>query len=338
MLNTKREKKVIWVISDGVPGHFNQSKGVLFALEKLYFLDVHWLEIKLTKRWLRRPLGWMLNRKIPSLNLLPFFYCQIEQPATKPDIVIGAGGNSSFAVTWIARFYQAKSIFCGSLRKLNPNVFDAVLVLEPNLPAPYISLKVSPMALDQPKLKVLAEEWKGNKQYPLYTMLIGGNGAGTQYATSDWNVLAEAMNSIAKRDNIRWLISTSRRTGRIAEQILKEKISSAYIDDAVWWSEQPRSILHHYLAVSSCIFCGADSMSMMMESIVARRKLILYSPEQNHADAKFKNVINRLEKDQLLKLITLENLKVVDGIDQLKTLEYDAVDILAHCLEKRLSF
>ncbi|WP_347474014.1 ELM1/GtrOC1 family putative glycosyltransferase [Acinetobacter thermotolerans] len=336
MLDTTNAKKTVWVVSDGIPGHFNQSKGVLFALERLYTLDVHWLELKLIKRWLRRPLGWILNHGLLPLGVMSFFYDNFTLPQVKPDIVIGAGGNSSFAVTWIARSYQAKSIFCGSLRKLNPELFDAVLVLEPDLPPPFISLTISPMALDQQKLEDLASEWRGTRTVPLYTMLVGGDGAGVQYEAEDWYVLANAMNQIAKQQNIRWLISTSRRTGAQAEKFLKDNLLADVIEDAVWWSEKPRSILHTYLAVSEGIFCGIDSMSMIMESLASRRKLIVYKPKQTQPDERFSNILNRLEENNLLRCMVLEELQGTDGFEQMKTLEYDAIEKLAQLLKERL--
>ena len=149
MTETQKAPKVVWVISDGVPGHYNQSKGVLFALSQHYQLDVHWIELKLSKPFLRRPLAWLLNKSIPSLSKLSHFYQGDALAAQRPDVVIGAGGNSAYAIAWISRAYQAKNIFCGSLRHLKAELFDAILVLEPDMPAPFISLKVSPVALDQ---------------------------------------------------------------------------------------------------------------------------------------------------------------------------------------------
>ncbi|MGM7369990.1 ELM1/GtrOC1 family putative glycosyltransferase, partial [Acinetobacter baumannii] len=153
MHNQPKSKKTVWVVSDGVPGHFNQSKGVLFALERDFELDVHWIELTLKHKFYRRPLTWLLNCKIPKAEKIHQFYQGDVLPNARPDIVVGAGGNSAYAIVWLSKALGAKNIFCGSLRQLKAELFDAILVLEPDLPKPFISLPVSPMPLSQATLQ-----------------------------------------------------------------------------------------------------------------------------------------------------------------------------------------
>lgn len=339
MFKNDKAKKTVWVVSDGIPGHFTQSKGVLFALEHEFELDIHWIELKLKKSFLRRPMAWLLNSTIPAVEKINYFYQGVVLPQQAPDIVIGAGGNTSYAVAWLARAHGAKNIFCGSLRHLNETLFDAILVLEPDLPKPFISLPISAMPISQKTLAVHGEVWHAEHpeiQQKLWTMLIGGEGAGADYQAEDWKQLAREMNSLAKNNNIRWLISTSRRTGAEAEAILKAELNDHYIVDAVWWSEHPRKILHQFLAVSCAVFCGADSMSMMMESISAQRPLIIYSPEKFQPDAKFSNVLKRLESSALAKVVPINELAINDSFQALRPLEYEPSEKLAQLLKERL--
>ena len=65
-------KKVVWVISDGVAGHYNQSKGCVLALEQLFDVQVEWVELKLRFGLLRKGLRYLLNwylSNIPSRNI-----------------------------------------------------------------------------------------------------------------------------------------------------------------------------------------------------------------------------------------------------------------------------
>lgn len=70
------------MVSDGVPGHFNQSKGVLFALERDFELDVHWIELTLKHKFYRRPLTWLLNCKILKqkkfISFIREMFCQMH--------------------------------------------------------------------------------------------------------------------------------------------------------------------------------------------------------------------------------------------------------------------
>ena len=111
MTKNDKAKKTVWVVSDGIPGHFAQSKGVLFALEHEFELDIHWIELKLKKSFLRRPMAWLLKSTIPAVEKINYFYQGVVLPQRAPDIVIGAGGNTSYAVAWLARAYGAKKYF-----------------------------------------------------------------------------------------------------------------------------------------------------------------------------------------------------------------------------------
>jgi len=49
-----------------------------------------------------------------------------------------------------------------------------------------------------------------------WLLLIGGNGAGYRYEDADWRALAAAVNRLGKEEGVRWLVTTSRRTGAAA--------------------------------------------------------------------------------------------------------------------------
>ena len=339
MHDKQKSKKKVWVVSDGVPGHFNQSKGVLFALECDFELDVHWIELKLKHKFYRRPLTWLLNYKTPKTEKIYQFYQGDALPSDRPDIVVGAGGNSAYAIVWLSRALGAKNIFCGSLRQLKAELFDAILVLEPDLPKPFISLSVSPMPLSQATLELHGNLWKAEHPHvegQMWTMLIGGNGAGAEYLEQDWIQLAKQMNFLAHKHGIKWLLSTSRRTGQQAEKILQQHLNFEYIADKVWWAERPRSVLHQFLAVSTRVFFSIDSMSMLMESITAMRPVVAYSPEYWQPDKKFQNVIERLSRQQLIQMIPIEQLNTTFKVEQSQTLMIEPSETLTKQLQQRL--
>lgn len=329
--------KIVWVISDGIPGHFNQSKGVLLALESQFPIQVEWIEAKLKKSFYRRVLNFILNRFIPNIQFFSWFYQLSPLPANKPDIVVGAGGKSAYAIAWLANAYAAKSIFCGSLRQLKSSLFDAIIVLESDLPAPFISVSTSAMPISQQKLKEAAQRWQETHLLPQrkrWAILIGGDGAGAKYQLSDWLQLAEQLNTLAEQYQIQWLISTSRRTGAVAEQVLKTHVNSTAIDDAVWWSEEQRPVIASFLGLSDVVLCTVDSMSMMMESISAMRPVIALQPKEFNPDSKYAAVMQRLENQKLIQISELTHL--VKGLDtsQLKPLTEEPTVILGKKLSK----
>ncbi|RYZ54666.1 MAG: nucleoside-diphosphate sugar epimerase [Sphingobacteriales bacterium] len=253
----------------------------------------------------------------------------------------------------IRQVFQAQTIFAGSLRKLKAELFDAILVLEPDLASPFISLQTSPMPINQTLLQQAAEHWQAAHHIPpkpLWTILIGGAGAGAVYQDSDWQTLAEQLNTLAEKHSIQWLLTTSRRTGSRAEQILRQHLKTEVLADAVWWSlQQPAvtptvthpvtySVTLAYLALSDMVFCTVDSMSMMMESISAMRPVISLIPEQFKPDANFQAAIDRLQQQKLVVQIKIDGLaQQSEQFMQLQPLSQEPCLKLADMLQKRLS-
>lgn len=340
--------KTVWVISDGIPGHFNQSKGILLALEQLYDLNVEWIELYLKSGIYRRVLSWLLNccvaRQVQlSTGLISFFY-RGKLPSGQPDIVIGAGGKSMFAVGWLGQALAAKTIFAGSLRQLSPALFDAVLVLEPDLQPPFMTLQTSPMPISQSLLQQAAARWQAEQpqlhspEKPFWAMLIGGNGAGASYQEGDWYNLALQMNSIAEKHGIQWLVTTSRRTGSSAEHVLKQHLNASLLADAVWWSEAERPVTSAYLGLAQVVCCTIDSMSMIMESVSAMRPVIAVMPQQFKPEHNFQQAINRLQQQNLLLQAEMSQLGMSSNAAfQLQPLKLEPATQLANQLKTQLS-
>lgn len=302
--DVQRPCKRVWVISDGIPGHFNQSKGILLALEHLYAVEVDWLELKLKSGSFRRILRFLLNRFSISLTLFPFFY-KGELPASTPDIIVGAGGRSSFAVAWLGQYFKAKNIFSGSLRGLKASLFSAVLILEQSEEPTVITMPVAPMPISQQRLNTAAQQWReqhNDTAHELWTILIGGSGAGADYQASDWLELGQQMNALAAQHNIRWLVSTSRRTGGAAEQQLRKGLDAGFIAGAVWWSDKPEPVTAAFLGLGKLVFCTVDSMSMLMESVSAMRPLIALAPEHFLPDSRYQDALDRMAGQKLMIL------------------------------------
>ena len=337
--STNKKTKTVWVISDGIAGHFNQSKGILLALEQMYDLKIEWIEMHLKHALYRRLLAALLNHTKLSLAWLAYFY-DGQLPQGQPDMVIGAGGKSSFAVAWLGQIFNAKTIFAGSLRHLKPHLFSAVLILEQVEQLPFISLQIAPMPITQLKIKHHADAWVaayGQPAKPVWAMLIGGDGAGVAYTQADWQQLAEQMNTLAREHQIQWLVTSSRRTSAEAELILQQYLIPDVIAQAVWWHIQPKAVMQAYLSLSDVVFCTIDSMSMLMESISAMRPVVAIQPDHFQPEHNFQAAITRLTQQQLLAQSEIKELtQKINNIYCLNPLKLEPSMILAQHLTARL--
>ena len=333
---------VVWVVSDGIAGHYNQSKGVLLALQQQYDVQAHWLTIRLRGGWLRTPLKYLLNATHGKLALawLAWCYRDLVLPDAMPQVIVGAGGRSMYAVAALAHLTQAAGVFVGSLRGLSPRLFAAVMVLESHPEPQYITLETAPMPVDAMQQQQAAAQWQHahpDQTGELWAMLIGGDGAGAVYQPQDWHTLAAHMNQLAADRGIRWLITTSRRTGLTAEKTLQQVLNPQYLADAIWWAQQPKPVMQAFLGRAQVVCCTAESLSMLTEAIVARRPVLALTPQHFAPDARYQAALDRLAQRQRLALCAFTSLQAqADQVTQLCVMQQDTHQWLAERLKTQL--
>ncbi len=342
-----KTQKTVWVVSDGKPGHFNQSRGVLLALERLFEIRAEWVEVRLRSGLWRKPLTALLNRTRSPLPgaVLTMSYAIESFPDSPPDLIVVAGGRAVFAAILLARHHNAGVLYCGSLRGLDPRHFTAAMTLErqANHPANLV-LEVPPTLVDRHELDrrgtALRSALAAIEPPPsttLWSVLIGGDGAGYAYASAQWLELGNALSALANRHGARLLITTSRRTGATAERALRDAIDPACIADAVWYSDAPRAITQNYLGAADVVFATIDSMSMIMETVSAGRPLFAIEPPDGRPDSRYADAITRLADAGRLQRIAIHQLAALSvRTEGFRLLTDDPADVLAARMAPRL--
>lgn len=290
----------VWVLSDNRPGHYNQSRGIVAALERLRPVEQHWLALDLRAGAARTAMRWLLNRgrRLPSPRALQLFYRMPALPTPPCDLIVSAGGRTSFANAWLAQHCGVRNIFAGSLRRLSPELFDLVLTLEPLDPpaAANLVLELPPSAIDADGVARRGAALRarlGLEQERVWTLVLGGNGAGYRYRDADWRQLAMLLNRVAARGGIRWLLVSSRRTGDAAERLLKRRIDPAALAAACWYGDGDADCIERFLGAAERVFVTEDSMTMLTEAICSRKPVISLRPAQAQPDARYGAMIER---------------------------------------------
>lgn len=287
----------VWCLSDGRPGHFNQSKGLLQALELGYQLELSWIEVSLRLKPLRKLLRALLNRAPGSAGLVERCY-QAELPAGTPDLIISTGGNTAFLNAALAQRFSCQNYFIGSLRGLTPTLFSKVLTIEPIGSDNNIVMPLAPVPSDRPAQQQAADELRQSLNIPavqpLWTLLIGGSTDQYRFSDQDWQALAQQMNQLARAHNIRWLVTSSRRTGIEIEQQLSAALESNLLADTTWYCQQPRKVMAAYLGAAEVVFCTEDSLSMLTEGIASGKPVIALQPGERSPDQRYAAALERL--------------------------------------------
>ena len=155
----------------------------------------------------------------------------------------------------------------GSLRGLDAELFSAVFTLQalehPNGGAlkNNIVMPILPSNNDPDAGREEAEVVR--QQYPgcvFGAVLLGGDGSGYRYKDRDWEQLAAAMNVLSQEQKVIWLLTTSRRTGRRAEAVLRGLLNPEILAEVVWFADRPRNRNAMFCRLQT-LYCAVYSMS-----------------------------------------------------------------------------
>ena len=264
----------ILVVSDGLPGHLSQSHGLAHWLGTRFRVQTQEVEVRLRMRAMARRLLPPMVQVAPAMATLRSFHQLPALTGPPPDLVVSAGGNTSFANVLLARHFCVPNVFIGSRRRLAPSAFAAHLTLEPTGEAGNVVTPVAPSPVlpeDIAKRGAGFREAQGLADEKLWLMACGGAGAGKTYGADDWTQLGHWMNVTAETHGVRWLLSTSRRTGPAGEEALATTLHEEHLAYAVWWNRRPERILGTLMGAAERLFVTVDSMSMISECISAEK-------------------------------------------------------------------
>lgn len=232
----------VWIISDGKPGHLNQSLGLAEALQRAN------PEISITtkpamSRW--QALAVLLSKSLP------------DTPDNSPALVIGAGHRTHFSLLAYGRATGAKTVLL-----MKPSLpvkwFDLCLIPRHDRPDPASNIELTDGALNrmQPLAERSAVDFDG-------MVLIGG--PSKHFDWDDEAVVAQ-LSEIAQGDK-RWLLTTSRRT---PESFLERLRAAALPNlDIVPFADTGEGWLGQHLPQARECWVSGDSVSMVFEALTS---------------------------------------------------------------------
>lgn len=291
--------RTVWIVSEGSPGHVSQSAGLVEAMRAHLPLTSIQVFGRTTARGWQNPLIRALmgknGRALPSWLLSRVAKVEIPQNAPAPDLIVSSGGKSIIPARTLAQNFKVPYIFIGLRKPFAADWFHTVITHVPMeskeknaIPVDLIPTPVTPALIAA----------HGPVEKGTWAMIIGGASRSNPFKERDWSALADGMNALAQRENVRWLLTTSRRTGAAAEHILRKHLNPLALNDAIWWSEQPRRELYQFIARSEVLFVTQDSVTMVTEAVSSGKPVVAVCPnEYRFRNDGFKELyFERLEK------------------------------------------
>jgi mitochondrial fission protein ELM1 len=268
------------MISDGRPGHYRQSEGIVAAMKRRRSVELHRIELRTHFSIPKGFVPKIAKRMAPSI-FLRHIHGIDPRKLSKPDIIISAGAMTLGANVALARIWGVPNVFSGSTRGFPLDRFSLVLT-------PYASVGGPPNVLAGPKPTPFDPDTipSGRKlQNPndmrgtRVSILVGGPTEYAEFGSEDWVRLAHLIKALVAELNCRITIVTSPRTPDQAYASLtpltnREHGTVSLID----FRKEGAGSIEPALDCD-VILVTRDSMSMITEAALSRRPVIALEPQ-----------------------------------------------------------
>lgn len=263
--DTRRRKLTVWLITDGKPGHRNQLEGFVRALVRVAAVEIRWLDAPPRAVALRALLLNLLLKKRPAS-----FSATDALP--DPDLVVGCGHATHLAMLAAKRARGGRSIVL-----MKPSLplawFDLCVIPQHDKPPPRSNVFMTRGVLNVARASVHQRPTQG-------LFLIGG--PSKHHAWDDKSLLTQLRHIVAQTPDMRWALTTSRRTPDTTTEQLKAlrrvgvEVIPCADTDANWVNDA--------ITVSSQVWVTEDSVSMIFESLTSGAATGLLWVPRRHRD------------------------------------------------------
>ena len=270
-------KKTIWILLDNRIGSRHQAEGVAHYLDSSKF-EIIYKEITYTR--LAALPNFIRGRTLIGLTK----DCKQNLSTPFPDIVLSSSRRTAPIALWIKKQNSSTKL----LQLLHIGRFgakDFTYIFTPEhdknkYSAPNIKYTIgSPHTITTKKLQEAKQLWQqsfANLPHPLTALIIGAAIKKTPFSLKNAQNLAQLVKKIKEKDGGSLLITTSRRTGKAAEdaimKILKDIPNYAYL----WGNKNPNPYLG-FLACADNLIVTGDSVSMCCEATASQKPLQIFT-------------------------------------------------------------
>lgn len=270
-------KKTLWVLLDNRTGSVGQARGVIQQLDAKKFEII---EKKLDYTKLSGLPNFIRGKTL--IGLTPESKKHIIAPF--PDLVL----STSRRTTPVARYIKKQNQKTKLIQLMYPgrtglNEFELVVVPEHDKNKTFYSnmryVVGSPHRTTPKTLSKAKEKWAPvfeNLPHPLTALIVGGAIKGKDFSLENAKNLALKTRALVEKTGGSLLITTSRRTGAKAEEIILNTLQSipSYIFS---WNSKEENPYLGYLALADRIIVTGDSVSMCSEACGSGKPVFIFT-------------------------------------------------------------
>ena len=335
--SSKRPYSIL-ILSDGKAGHLNQSKALAGIIQKRKLgqgardarVDTKIVEVKFRNGFCRLllNLGSVFSAPACRSCLACLRFCLKkdsfrELMETPANVIVSAGSSLSSVNLFLSYKNSARNVVLMRPSFLGLGRFDLVIAPEHDRIKPrdnVLLTRIAPNIIDRQYLQEQANILKEKLHITDYTLhndnptigvLIGGD-------TAEYRLTRELINKVISRlkvaaDNLncRLLISTSRRTPKAVEGLLKENFADFPRCKLLLIANEKNipEAVGGILGLSDIILVSGESISMVSEAVSAEKYTLVFNPQKRtRASTKQERFLQKLEKEGLLKVVQPDGL------------------------------
>lgn len=316
----------IGILSDGKPGHLNQSIGVASILsEDLEFsftiidLSMRYSSLQSLSRIYQRFLCRNFN-KINAVKIINLFHPIYVDDY---DLLIATGGNTAYISASLGKNNNIKVIQIGTVKGIDLKNYSAHITIEAKDKSPNnIVTTLAPTRYSP--IETINRE-KQNKAL----FLIGGDGSGYKYNLDDWSELVRNIKKLKDESNVSPIIVTSRRTSKAHEEFLYEQTLTFSSSASIWFHKGGTNAdLATLFNQVDSIFVTEESSMMITEAISSGLPVCTLHPKAIKSPNSYSDQISKLRNMNFISSIPFEselthntlnnNLKIIEIRESLK--------------------
>jgi mitochondrial fission protein ELM1 len=333
------------LLVDGKPGHYHQSEGVIAAIRRMRRVTSHRLEVRRRFFLPTRALLQLVNRGVAPAVILRLGYGIDAASLPNAHVVVSAGGDTLAANAAAAKTLGAANIFCGRLRRLAPEHVALVIVsLERFADRPNYLVSLPPSPVDVGLASTgngRAVRFGRNKPPARVGVLVGGNSGAYRYRSEDWLQLTAFLREAHRCCGVRWLATTSRRSGHFIADALAAmaRTGDGGLETFIDFRTAGAGTLPAIFAAAHAILCTDDSTTMISEAIAARLPVVSVTPATSALEpreAEFRQVLTREGWYRSLPLSQLTPETFLAALEEISPRTVSQLDELAAAMSRRL--
>ena len=281
------------LLSDGKPGHYNQSLGVI---ERMPECEYHWIDVKFRSKQRDNLLRVLMRLfggfRLPRWLIKACLHMALQQDildeiyAVEPDFILSTGSSVAAPNLLIGQLFDAKTVTCRRPSPVGIHHFDLAI-----LPRMYwsprrnranvcktlgVPNRVRPEKLETQRNKLQTDLDLSDQRR--IGVLIGGEDRYYTITETTALRLIEVLQQFATKWDSQLLLTTSRRTPLPVENLISKCLSNTQYCPILVLAHGENSVtdpVGTIFALSDVIIVTEDSFSMVCEAASSGKRVII---------------------------------------------------------------